>query len=70
MIVGRIDPVECIGVSQWRNGDVLNVKPPAMRVRDDLYKNSPFRYNRVVQATIKERKECADDVRQTSKPEI
>ncbi len=30
-IVGRIDPVECIGVSQQRNGNVLNVKPPAMR---------------------------------------
>ena len=34
--MGRIDPVEGIGVSQQRNGNVLNVKPPAMRVRDDL----------------------------------
>ena len=32
--MGRLDPVECVGVSQQRNGNVLNVKPPAMRVRD------------------------------------
>lgn len=52
-----IDPVECIGVSQQRNGNVLNVKPPAMRVRDVCYtKKSPFQYNRGVQATIRERK--------------
>lgn len=36
-IMGRIDPVECIGVSGQRNGNVLNVKPPAMRVRDVCY---------------------------------
>ena len=35
--MGRIDPVECVGVSQQRNGNVLNVKPPAVRVRDDCY---------------------------------
>ena len=35
--MGRIDPVECVGVSQQRNENVLNVKPPAMRVRDDCY---------------------------------
>ena len=35
--MGRLDPVERIGVSQQRNGNVLNVKPPAMRVRDDCY---------------------------------
>ena len=53
-IMGRIDPVECVGVSQQRNGNALNVKPPAMRVRDDCYtKKSPFRYNSDVQATIK-----------------
>ncbi len=37
IIVGRIDPVECIFVSQQRNGNVRNVKPPAMRVRDVCY---------------------------------
>lgn len=31
------DPVECVGVSQKRNGNVLNVKPPAMRVRNVCY---------------------------------
>lgn len=36
LIMGRIDPVECVGVSQQRNGNVLNVKPPAMRVCDDF----------------------------------
>jgi hypothetical protein len=40
--MGRIDPVECIGVSQQRNGNVLNVKPPAMRVRDDCYTKITF----------------------------
>lgn len=39
---GRIDPVECVGVSQQRNGNVLNVKPPAMRVRDDCYTKITF----------------------------
>lgn len=33
--MGRIDPVECIGVSQQRNENVRNIKPPAMRVRGD-----------------------------------
>ncbi len=42
LIMGRIDPVECIGVSQQRNGNVLNVKPPAMRVRDDCYTKITF----------------------------
>lgn len=42
IFVGRIDPVECIGVSQQRNGNVLNVKPPAMRVRDDCYTKITF----------------------------
>ena len=56
LIMGRIDPVECVGVSRVRNGNVLTVKPPAMRVRDDCYTKSPFRYNRGVQATIRERK--------------
>lgn len=42
LFVGRIDPVECIGVSQQRNGNVLNVKPPAMRVRDDCYTKITF----------------------------
>jgi hypothetical protein len=37
IIMGRIDPVECIGVSGQRNGNALNVKPPAMRVRDECY---------------------------------
>ena len=41
-IWGRIDPVECVGVSQQRNGNVLNVKPPAMRVRDDCYTKITF----------------------------
>ena len=40
--MGRIDPVERIGVSQQRNGNVLNVKPPAMRVRDDCYTKITF----------------------------
>ena len=40
--MGRIDPVECIGVSQQRNGNVLNVKPPAIRVRDDCYTKITF----------------------------
>ena len=35
--MGRIDPVECVGVSQQRNGNVLNVNPPAVRVCDDRY---------------------------------
>ena len=42
IIMGRIDPVECIGVSGQRNGNVLNVKPPAMRVRDDCYTKITF----------------------------
>lgn len=42
LIMGRIDPGECIGVSQQRNGNVLNVKPPAMRVRDDCYTKITF----------------------------
>ena len=42
LIMGRIDPVECVGVSQQRNGNVLNVKPPAMRVRDDCYTKITF----------------------------
>ena len=37
LFMGRIDPVECIGVSGQRNGNALNVKPPAMRVRDECY---------------------------------
>lgn len=37
--MGRIDPVECIGVLGQRNGNALNVKPSAMRVRDDCYTN-------------------------------
>ena len=37
LFMGRIDPGECVGVSQQRNGNVLNVKPPAMRVRDVCY---------------------------------
>ena len=41
-IMGRIDPVEHISVSQQRNGNVLNVKPPAMRVRDDCYTKITF----------------------------
>lgn len=40
--MGRIDPVECIGVSGQRNGNALNVKPPAMRVRDDCYTKITF----------------------------
>ena len=36
VIMGRIDPVECIGASGQRNGNVLNVTP-AMLVRDDCY---------------------------------
>ena len=35
--MGRIDPVEYISVSLLRNGNVLNVKPPAVRVRDECY---------------------------------
>lgn len=34
LIVGRIDPVECIGVSQQRNRNLWGVKPPAMRLHD------------------------------------
>lgn len=34
--MGRIDPVACIGVSGRGNGNVLNVKPPAMRARDEF----------------------------------
>ena len=41
-VMGRIDPVECVGVSQQRNGNVLNVKPPAMRVCDDCYTKITF----------------------------
>ncbi len=37
LFMGRIDPVECIGVSGQRNGNVLNVKPPAIRVRNECY---------------------------------
>ena len=47
--MGRIDPVE--------HGKRAKYQPPAMRVRDVCYtKKSPFRYNRGVQATMKERK--------------
>ena len=37
LFMGRIDLVECIGVSGQRNGNVLNVKPPAIRVRNECY---------------------------------
>ena len=40
--IRTIDPVECVGVSQQRNGNVLNVKPPDMRVRNDCYTKITF----------------------------
>ena len=47
--MGRIDPVEHAKRAKYQ--------PPAMRVSDVCYtKKSPFRYNRGVQATMKERK--------------
>ena len=49
--MGRIDPVEYVSVSQQRNGNVRNIIHPLCGCA-----KSPFRYNRGVQATIKERK--------------
>ena len=53
-----LEPVEHIGVFRVpKNGDVRNKNPPAMRVvQQALIAQSPFQYNRGVQATIKERK--------------
>ena len=31
IVMGWLHPVECIEVSQQRNGNVFNVKPPTMR---------------------------------------
>ena len=55
--VGRIDPVEYVGVSQQRNGNVRNINHPLCGCATFVIQKSPFRYNRVVQATIKERKD-------------
>ena len=54
-VMDWINPVEHIFVFQQRNGNVLNVK--VICCADMwwlIYKKSPFRYNRVVQAAIKE----------------
>lgn len=40
--MGRIDPVGYVGVFLQKNGNVFNVKPPAMRVRDVCYTKITF----------------------------
>ncbi len=55
--MGQIDFVERISVSQQRNGNALNVNPHALcGCVMFVIQKSPFRYNKGVQATIKERK--------------
>ena len=54
--MGRIDPVEYVGVSRQRNGDVRNRNHPLCGCATFVIQKSPFRYNRVVQATIKKGK--------------
>ena len=53
-----IYPVEGIGVFRVpKNGDARNKKPPALRVETKrCTKKSPFRYNRVVESLLQERK--------------
>ena len=53
---GRIDPVEYVGVSQQRNGNVRNIIHLLCGCATLVIQKSPFLYNRGVQATIKERK--------------
>lgn len=54
--MGRIDPVEYVGVSQQRNGNMRNINHPLCGCAKFVIQKSPFRYNRGVQATIRERK--------------
>lgn len=54
--VGRIDPVEYVGVSQKRNGNMRNINHPLCGCATIVIQKSPFHYNRGVQATIRERK--------------
>ena len=50
-------PFFIIDFSQLSTQSVRNIKPPAMRVRKRKFATKyTFRYNRVVQATINERK--------------
>ena len=51
--VGRIDPVEYVGVSQQRNGNMRNINHPLCGCVTFVIQKSPFHYNRGVQATIK-----------------
>ncbi len=52
LFVGRIDPVECIFVSQQRNGNVRNVKPPAMRVRDVCFYGKANKFARTYEVDV------------------
>ena len=52
-VVGRIDPVEYVGVSQQRNGNMRNINHPLCGCVTFVIQKSPFHYNRGVQATIK-----------------
>ena len=49
---GRIDPVEYVGVSQQRNGNVRNRNHPLCGCATLVIQKTPFHYNRGVQATI------------------
>ena len=51
-IAGRIDPVEYVGVSQQRNGNVRNRNHPLCGCATLVIQKTPFHYNRGVQATI------------------
>ena len=52
LIAGRIDPVEYVGVSQQRNGNVRNRNHPLCGCATLVIQKTPFHYNRGVQATI------------------
>ena len=51
-VAGRIDPVEYVGVSQQRNGNVRNRNHPLCGCATLVIQKTPFHYNRGVQATI------------------
>lgn len=52
LVAGRIDPVEYVGVSQQRNGNVRNRNHPLCGCATLVIQKTPFHYNRGVQATI------------------
>lgn len=52
LFAGRIDPVEYVGVSQQRNGNVRNRNHPLCGCATLVIQKTPFHYNRGVQATI------------------